>query len=314
MTLAPMVVTGVLAGALALGLVVFLLLAPAREEVGLDRLMPGRPPAPTGLSRLTSWVTEQLERLLRRRTDIGVHMAVLEGAGITMPLQEVVLLVIVGALLAGGLGLFLAGPLLGALLLLVFPVAVRGYLSALVNRRKKQFADQLDESLQLIASSLRAGQSLMQALASVSAEAPEPTAGEFARIINETRVGRPLAPALEETASRMGSEDFSWVTQAIAINREVGGTLAEVLDGVGHTIRERSSIRRQVKALAAEGKLSAYILMALPLGIAGFLLMANPAYMMKFTASIVGYILIALAFVLLVVGALWLRKVVSITF
>ncbi|MCW2810083.1 MAG: type secretion system protein, partial [Friedmanniella sp.] len=248
------------------------------------------------------------------RSDIGVHMAVLEGAGIKMPLQEVVLLVIVGALVAGGLGLFLGGPILGAVLALAAPVAVRGYLNMLVTRRKRQFADQLDESLQLIASSLRAGQSLMQALASVAAEAPEPTAGEFARIINETRVGRPLAPSLEETSTRMGSEDFSWVTQAIAINREVGGNLAEVLDGVGNTIRERNQIRRQVKSLSAEGKLSAYVLMALPLGIGGFLLFANPSYMMKFTESMVGYILIGVAVLLLLVGALWLRKVVRIKF
>ncbi|MEH6381194.1 MAG: type II secretion system F family protein, partial [Dietzia cercidiphylli] len=115
-------------------------------------------------------------------------------------------------------------------------------------------------------------------------------------------------------ARRMGSEDFEWVTQAIAINREVGGNLAEVLDGVGHTIRERNQIRRQVKALAAEGKLSAYVLMALPFGISGFLFMSNPEYISKFTEGLLGYTLIGVSVVLLVVGALWLRKVVNIRF
>jgi len=112
----------------------------------------------------------------------------------------------------------------------------------------------------------------------------------------------------------MGSDDFVWVTQAIAINREVGGNLAEVLDGVGHTIRERNQIRRQVKALAAEGKLSALVLMALPFGIVAFLLIASPGYLVKFTESLIGYILIAVAALLLVVGGLWMRKVVSFKF
>ena len=84
----------------------------------------------------------------------------------------------------------------------------------------------------------------------------------------------------------MGSDDFTWVAQAIAIHREVGGNLAEVLDAVGHTIRERNQIRRQVKALSAEGKLSAIVLMALPFGVIGFISMTNPGYLAKFTESL----------------------------
>jgi tight adherence protein B len=165
-----------------------------------------------------------------------------------------------------------------------------------------------------MASSLRAGHSMLQALDSVAREAEEPTSEEFARIINETRLGREVNAALEETAARMGSEDFVWVTQAVAINREVGGNLAEVLDGVGNTIRERNDIRRQVKTLAAEGKLSAYVLMALPFGVTGFLSFANPEYIGKFAESLIGYILIVVSVVLLVVGGIWMRKVVQIKF
>jgi len=112
----------------------------------------------------------------------------------------------------------------------------------------------------------------------------------------------------------MNSKDFGWVIQAIAINREVGGNLAEVLDGVGHTIRERNQVRRQVKALAAEGKLSALVLMALPVGIVAFLSVSNPAYLGKLTHSLAGYAMIGAAFILLVVGGLWLRKVVTFKF
>ena len=165
-----------------------------------------------------------------------------------------------------------------------------------------------------MAGSLRAGHSLLRAVDSVSQEADAPTSEEFSRIVNETRVGRDLNDALDEVAARMGSDDFTWVAQAIAIHREVGGNLAEVLDAVGHTIRERNAIRRQVKALSAEGKLSAIVLMALPFGITGFISMTNPAYLAKFTESVVGYGMLGVAAIMMTVGALWLRKTVAIKF
>ena len=165
-----------------------------------------------------------------------------------------------------------------------------------------------------MASSLRAGHSLLRAVDAVSQDAASPTAEEFARIVNETRVGRDLSDSLDEVAERMGSEDFTWVAQAIAIHREVGGNLAEVLDAVGHTIRERNAIRRQVKALSAEGKLSAMVLMALPVGIAAFLFVTNPSYMSVFTDSPVGYAMLATGGLLLTLGGLWLRKTVQIKF
>jgi tight adherence protein B len=181
-------------------------------------------------------------------------------------------------------------------------------------RRQAAFADQLDDSLQLMAGSLRAGHSLLRAVDSVSQEAASPTSEEFARIVNETRVGRDLNDALDEVAARMGSEDFVWVAQAIAIHREVGGNLAEVLDAVSHTIRERNAIRRQVKALSAEGKLSAIVLMALPFGVTGFISLTNPAYLARFTESFMGYALLATAGVMLLIGGLWLKKTVKIKF
>jgi tight adherence protein B len=115
-------------------------------------------------------------------------------------------------------------------------------------------------------------------------------------------------------AARMRSDDFTWVAQAIAIHREVGGNLAEVLDSVGQTIRERNAIRRQVKALSAEGKLSAVVLMALPFGVTGFLAVANPSYLAKFTQSLAGYAMLAAAALMMAVGAVWLKKTVAIRF
>ena len=304
---------GVVACASALLIAALVVLSPRPARLPLQRRRPGSPPGPSRLSRTASAATGLLDKVLRR-TNVGVHVAMLERAGVKTRLQDFVLLIVVGALVAGAVGLVLVGPLLGVALALATPLLVRMALNVLAGRRKSAFADQLDDSLQLIASSLRAGHSLLQALASVAQEAEEPTREEFARILNETRVGRELGLALDETAARMDSDDFSWVTQAIAINREVGGNLAEVLDGVGHTIRERNQIRGQVKALSAEGKLSAYVLMALPFGIGGFLAFSNPEYMLKFTESAMGYALIVGSVVLLTVGALWLRKVVSFKF
>ncbi len=288
-------------------------LAPRPVRLPLERRRPGAGSS-SALTDATVAATSIIHLLLLRGGRVQGMSAVLERAGVKERLQDVVLLMGVGMVVAGGAGFVLVHPLVGLMLAAVVPILVRVGLGFLATRRERAFADQLDDSLQLMANSLRAGHSLQQGLAAVASEAEEPTSVEFARIINETRVGRELGQALDEAGRRMNSQDFVWVTQAIAINREVGGNLAEVLDGVSETIRERGAIRRQVKALAAEGKLSALVLMALPFGIAGFLMMSNPAYMAKFTESLIGYGMIVAAVVLLVVGGLWLRKTVQVTF
>jgi tight adherence protein B len=232
----------------------------------------------------------------------------------TMALPDYVVLVSAIAVTMLAAGLVAGSALFGLLLAGLTALGGRLLISFRTARRRRAFADQLQDSLQLLASSLRAGHSMLQALNSVAREAEAPTSEEFTRVINEVRVSRGLTEVLHETASRMGSNDFVWVTQAIAINREVGGNLAEVLDGVGHTIRERNQIRRQVKALSAEGKMSALVLMVLPVGISGFLYFSNRPYLMKFTESLIGYALIGLCLLLMTVGGIWLAKVTKISF
>jgi tight adherence protein B len=238
----------------------------------------------------------------------------MERAGMSMSLPDFVLTAGLTTAVAGGVGVVLGGVLLGLVLLAVVPLGFRLFLTFRAARRQAAFADQLDDSLQLMAGSLRAGHSLLRAVDAVSQDAPSPTAEEFARIVNETRVGRDLGDSLDEVAARMGSDDFTWIAQAIAIHREVGGNLAEVLDAVGQTIRERNAIRRQVKALSAEGKLSALVLGGLPFAIIAFLSLTNPAYVAKFTQSIIGYGMIAAAVVLMLMGGFWLKKTVAIKF
>lgn len=307
-------VAGLLAclAALAVGVVV-VLPAPTRR-LSSSRLDPVGAPQDSLLTGTTARIGGYIDRGLTLTGWVPIRASQLERAGISARPQDVVLVVASAALAGAAAGLVLAGPLVALLAAVAMPFAARMYLNLRAGRRKAKFADQLDDTLQLVASGLRAGHSLLRSVDAVSREAEAPTGTEFARVINETRLGRDLGAALDDTATRMGSDDFIWVAQAVAIHREVGGNLAEVLDEVGNTIRERNQIRRQVKALSAEGKLSAIVLMSLPVGVVGFLLMANPTYVAKFTQSALGYGLLAAAATLMLVGGLWLRKLVSFQF
>ena len=300
--------------ALALACLGYAVLAPGPQRLPLHRRRPGQAASASALTDATGAATRLIDRVLQLGGRNRQMATVLERAGVSMPLQEVVLLVGAGALVAGAVGVALGNLLVGLVLAALTPLLARVYLGLLISRRERAFADQLDDSLQLMASSLRAGHSLLQALAAVATEAEKPTSEEFSRVINETRVGRELGQSLEVAAQRMNSQDFVWVTQGVAINREVGGNVAAVLDGVSETIRERNALRRQVKTLAAEGKLSAVVLMALPFCVAGFLLLTTPGYLAPLTHSLLGYGLLAVAVVLFVVGGLWMRKSVQVRF
>jgi tight adherence protein B len=303
---------GAIAAALLLLALVVLPAGPAR--VPLTRLDPSVAPPASALAGAGAVAGAAVEKVLVKRGRLAAGAATLERAGMSTTLPNFVLAVGLTTVLGAVIGGLLGGPLLSFLAAVLVPFGAKLLIGFRAGRRQAAFADQLDDSLQLMASSLRAGHSLLRAVDSVSHEAEAPTSEEFARIVNETRVGRDLNEALDDVAARMGSDDFTWVAQAIAIHREVGGNLAEVLDAVGNTIRERNAIRRQVKALSAEGKLSAIVLMALPFGVTGFLSVSNPEYLAKFTQSLLGYGLLAGAAVMLLVGGLWLKKTVAIRF
>ena len=315
MTMSPLLLlVGVVAVAAALLVLALVVLPAGPSRVPLARLDPSAAPPASAFAGAGAAAGAAVQKALIKRGRAAAGAAALEKAGMTMKLPDFVLTVGLTTLVLGALGFMLGGFLLGLLMLAVVPFGAKLLLRLRASRRQAAFADQLNDSLQLMAGSLRAGHSLLRAVDSVSSEADAPTSEEFARIVNETRVGRDLNDALDEVAERMGSDDFTWVAQAIAIHREVGGNLAEVLDAVGHTIRERNGIRRQVKALSAEGKLSAIVLMALPFAIIGFIWMSNPGYLAKFTQSLAGYVMLAVSAVMLTIGALWLKKTVAIKF
>jgi tight adherence protein B len=134
---------------------------------------------------------------------------------------------------------------------------------------------------------------------------------ELSRIVNETRIGRDLGESLADVARRTRNEDFLSISQAIEIHREVGGDLAEVLDHLGDTVRDRNQVRGQIQALSAEGRMSALVLMALPVVMFIGLTMFNEMYSRVFTATLPGYFMIAGAVVLLTAGGFWLSQIIK---
>jgi tight adherence protein B len=148
----------------------------------------------------------------------------------------------------------------------------------------------------------------------VARESEAPTSVEFRRLVVETRLGRDLSDALQALADRMRSRDMQWVVQAIDINREIGGNLAEILDTITTTIRDRNRLRRQVSALTAEGRLSAIVVMILPFALAGVMAVTNPTYIRVLFTTRIGVLLLAGGGALMLGGALWLRKLVSPVF
>ena len=164
----------------------------------------------------------------------------------------------------------------------------------------------------MVASSLSTGFSLLQALDAVAKDAAEPAAKEFSRALAETRIGADISESLERMAQRMDSVNMRWAAMAIQIQRTVGGNLAETLRTTAKTLRERESLQRHVKALSAEGKLSAYILIALPIGIFFYTMQTNREYVELLWTRPLGLAMLGGGVVSLVIGIFWMRKVVEV--
>lgn len=210
-------------------------------------------------------------------------------------------------LLAGGGSIFLL--LAGVAAGLIVPWT---YLGMKRKRRVAAFNSGLADTLQLISGSLSAGMSLAQAIDAVVNEGNEPISGEFKRVLIESRLGVPLETALEGIAQRIESVDFAWVVMAIRIQREVGGNLAELLTTVAETLRERDYLRRQVKTLSAEGRISAYILIALPVGMFFFMMTSRKEFMEPLLTTTIGYLLLGVALALLGLGWLSMSRIVKV--
>jgi tight adherence protein B len=237
----------------------------------------------------------------------------LEQAGLPMRAGEFVALIAVAALA----GVVLAGLLLpNIVFMLLFGVAASFipylWLARARSQRQKKMGEQLADVLSILASSLRAGHSFLQSLDQVASEISEPSATEFHRTVSEIRLGRSIDEAMVAMADRVGSEDMRWAVMAVNVQREVGGNLAEVLDIVASTVRERSYIHRQVRVLSAEGRFSIGILMALPVGLFVYLSLINPEYVSPLFTHPIGRIILLAGGSLMVAGYFVMRRIVKI--
>lgn len=275
-----------------------------RDQLGVT---PGRATGTSGAigRNLSDYADRALERGGRRR---GLSEA-LDVAAVSLRPGEFVIVVAALAVTAAAVLGLVAGPV-GALIGVALVVlGARAVLSIRGDRRRRAFAAQLPDVLQLLTSGLRAGYALPQAIDAVANQAAAPARDEFRRVTFETRVGRDLDDALAATAARMRSPDFDWVVSAFEINREVGGELAQVLDNVAATVRERQELAREIRTLTAEGRMSAYVLTALPFALAAAVLVVNPDYFQPFTES-PGPTLLGVAAGLLLVGWIWMRRLI----
>ena len=214
------------------------------------------------------------------------------------------------ALAAWALAILLA-PLF-ALFALTVPLIVRGQVKRKLERRREAFAEQLPDNLTVLAAALRVGHSFTGALTVVVDEAEEPSRSEFRRVVSDEQLGVPVEEALILVAQRMGSSDLEQLALVAMLQRETGGNTAEVLDTVVETVRERFDLRRTVKTLTVQGRMTRWILIGLPIVLALLITLINPGYMRPLFETGTGQALIALAIVMVIAGSILIKRITNI--
>ncbi|MEZ5229546.1 MAG: type II secretion system F family protein [Acidimicrobiales bacterium] len=218
----------------------------------------------------------------------------------------------VGILVSGALGMVLFGGSSAGSSAVIGAFVQIFVLRFKARRRMRQFEQQLPDALQLLAGTLRAGYSLPQGLEAVSHEISDPMGFELRRVMTEARLGRELEDALASAADRLSSPDFAWAVMAIAIQREVGGNLNELLMTVSDTMVQRERLKGEVAALTAEGKASTVLLGGMPPGLGLVMYIMNAEYMSLLFTETLGKIMLAGGLLLMAIGMAWMKKVMTI--
>jgi tight adherence protein B len=216
------------------------------------------------------------------------------------------------AALGGTIGFVLVNPYVAPVLAALFFAVPFGWLFFKRSRRLGKFAGQLPEGMELIARALRAGHSLAAGLHVVAEEMPQPIAKEFGRVYEEQNLGISLDDALKNLTDRLPNLDLKFFVTSVAIQRQTGGDLAEILDRIGYVIRERYKILGQVKALTAEGRLSGIVLIALPICLFLLMLWMKPDYISMLWTDPMGQKMSIGAIVMMVIGAYSIKKIIDI--
>jgi tight adherence protein B len=281
----------------------------AEEEFDEFQPRPDQALAETALMQRMVGITGRLADragLLSRTEDA------LEQADLPLRPPEALFFYFAGVFVVGLLGLLILPPLMAFALLLAAAIIPVVMLHRRRKKRLREFQVQLPGTLNLLSGSMRAGFSFAQGLESVANEATQPTRRELQRVFTESRLGRPIEDALEDSANRMTSVDLMWAVMAIRIQREVGGNLAELLDTVAETMTARERLRLEVKSLTAEGRFSGWILGLFPIVFAGILYLVQPDYMGALFESSYGIVAIIACVVGTFIGFVWLRKILQI--
>jgi tight adherence protein B len=272
----------------------------------------------SSVSRVSASLVSMGDKVMDSRSSTPQTQRLLERADLPLRAGEWAVLravtVVVGV--AGGMFLLRGSPNstfvgagLGALVGTVLPVL---FLKFAASHRAKKFETQLPDILTLVSSSLSTGFSLLQALDAVAQDADDPCAKEFSRALAETRIGAEVTESLDHLADRMDSKNMRWTAMAIDIQRQVGGNLAETLRNTATTLRDRQALSRHVRALSAEGRLSAYILLALPVGLFAYMYLVNRPYVALLWTTMIGMGMLGAGVISLGVGVFWMNKVVKV--
>lgn len=245
-------------------------------------------------------------------------------ADVKLRVSEYIVLQLVSAFVVAGAARFIFG-LNIVLVILLFLVGLRlprFYLGFAANRRLHAFEGQLSDTLNLWVNALRSGYSILQGMEAIATELPAPVSREFERVVQEVRLGLSLDRALANMLRRMPSEDLDLIITAVNIQREVGGNLAEILDIISYTIRERVRIKGEIRTLTAQGRLTGWIVSLLPIGLGLVLYSINPEYggqmIIREAPFIIpgvlpcGWLVLGVGGVMIIIGALAVRKIVDI--
>jgi tight adherence protein B len=240
---------------------------------------------------------------LRERLDVG---------RVGIPAERLVGMTAVSVLALIILLPLLTGTVVTALLALTLPLAVRAYVEQRVRRQRRLFTEQLPDNLQVMASAMRAGHSFAGSLTVVAEEAPEPTRAEFKRVIADERLGVPVDQALAVAVRRMQSKELEQVALVAALQRETGGNTAEVLERVTETVRERVALRRMVKTLTAQGRISRWVLTALPIGLLLIISVVNGEYTRPLFTTPAGHLMLIGSGFMVFMGSMVIKRIVDI--
>jgi tight adherence protein B len=261
---------------------------------------------------LTTRVLTGAERSLEATKWWARFKETLELAEIRIPALHIVLWTAVMTLFLMWLLAVVGGSLLFAVPALGIPLLVRALIRRKLERRRKLFADQLPDNLQVLASALRAGHSFVGALSVVVDDAAEPSRTEFRRVVADEQLGVQLEDAIRAVVYRMNNEDLEQVALVAALQRRTGGSMAEVLERVTDTIRARFELRRLVQTLTAQGRLARWIVSALPVVLLAALSAINPAYTAPLFTTTGGRVALMVSATMVVAGSLVIKRIVDI--